>query len=79
MNKASERNTLLTLVILTVVCCLVKFILDGVVVSIYGQTINFGHVDATVYLTLLSPILGSHSFIESKKLKAPQASNDKQS
>lgn len=75
--KTSERNTMMTLVVLTVVCCLVKFVLEGVVVTLYGNTVNFGHVDATVYLTLLSPILGSYSFIESKKPKVPTQNENK--
>lgn len=76
MNKLETKNTMLTLVVLATVVCLIKFLLEGVVLNIYAHTFNFGHVDASVYLAILSPILGSHSFIETRKVKAPSVNQE---
>lgn len=51
------------LVAIVVIACVLKMLSDGVVIG----SVNLGHVDASVYLAILSPILGSHSYLESKK------------
>lgn len=66
-----------TLVLLVVAAAAIKFILDGVTLVLFGHSISFGHSDPMTYGTLLTPVLGSHSYINTRtNTTDPLASND---
>jgi hypothetical protein len=46
---------------------LVKFILDGITVTLKGSSFDLGHVDAAAYMAILTPVLAAHGFMHGKK------------
>lgn len=65
--KTTPRDTILTLSVFVVVVASIKFLLDGVTITNSGHTIDFGHVDALSYSSLLAPILGVHGYMKVRK------------
>ena len=61
-----RRDQMFLLVAFTIVCCVFKFMMEGVVLNIGGQTLNLGHADAGTYAALLAPILGAHGYVTVK-------------
>lgn len=61
------NSVILKLSVLVVLACTVKFLLEGVVLH-YGTTsIDLGHADSLAYAALLSPVLGTHGYLQGKK------------
>ena len=56
--------TLATIVTLSAVF---RFLLDGVSLVVCGHSMSFGHVDSLTYGSILTPVLGSHVFSESRQ------------
>ena len=65
MNKIEYS----ALVAITTMAAVIKFILDGVTLTLYGHTVNFGHMDAMTYTALLAPVLGAHAWMQTKGTK----------
>lgn len=57
---------MLTLVVFAVVAAVVRFFLDGVTITVVGQSITLTHQDPLAYGSLLAPILGAHGFINTR-------------
>lgn len=62
-GKPDEFVTLTVLVTLSVI---VRFLLDGITLKLFGQVITFSKMDASVYVGLLAPIWASHSYVKVK-------------
>lgn len=58
LKRGAMRNAMLFIVIAVGV----KFLLDGVTLTLAGTTFDFGHVDSLAYAALLTPVLGAHSY-----------------
>jgi len=43
-----------------------RFLLDGLTLHVFNQVLTFGKLDASVYLGLLAPVWGSHSYVKIK-------------
>lgn len=55
-------DVMLTLSTVVVLAASVKFLLEGINLTIFGHMVNFGHADAMTYGTLLTPVLGAHGY-----------------
>lgn len=64
--KTGRPDEMITLTVITTIAATLRFLVDGVSINIQGYIFNFGHIDASLYLALLAPILGAHSFIGTK-------------
>lgn len=58
-----------TLTVIVTLAATFKFIVEGVVLTYNGNSINLGHVDAMVYAALLTPVLGTHGYVTAKGTK----------
>jgi|SRR5579859_4495289 len=65
-KNSGKTDVILTLVVLAVMSAVIKFLLDGVTIDIFGHIINFGHTDSVSYGTMLSPILGAHGYMSGR-------------
>jgi len=65
-SKTNKQDVMLTLVFYAVIVAGIKFIMEGVSFSVMGHVLNLGHTDAATYAAFLTPILGTHGFIDSK-------------
>lgn len=68
-NNKGYTDIVRTITLLAGLAAVIKFLLDGVTLVVYGHTIDFGHMDSLSYATLLAPILGAHGYLESKSNK----------
>lgn len=59
-------DVMATMTMVVVIASAIKFLLDGVSLVINGHTISFGHADSMSYGTLLTPVLGAHSFVNTR-------------
>lgn len=64
-----ELDPVLTLSAFVVFICGVKFLLDGVSLTIAEHTLTLGHVDPLSYGSLLAPILGMHGWVSTRAKK----------
>ena len=60
-GKSSHRKTIERLTVLVVIIASIKFLFEG------GNLHLFGHADSMTYGLFLSPVLGAHSFIHTRK------------
>lgn len=58
--STGKTDAILTMTCFIVVLCGLKFLFDGVEITIFGHIISFGHADPMAYGTLLTPVLGAH-------------------
>lgn len=58
-----KNDPMLTLVYLTVVVCLTKFLFEGMTVTLAAYTFTLAQSDAGTYAALLAPILGAHGYV----------------
>lgn len=65
MNLLAQVNHMKTLVIIAVLAATLKFLTDGVTLG--NNTVSFGHLDPLAYGAFLTPILGAHGFMSTKK------------
>lgn len=57
------KNTL-QLSVLVVAVCALRFLFDGLSVTIGGHNLTLGHIDALAYGSILTPVLGAHGYIK---------------
>lgn len=62
--------------VITVFGCLLKFLADGVTLTLYGHTLTLGHVDSATYVALLTPVLGAHGYIRVKGKPIKEVDDD---
>lgn len=55
-------DPMLTITVIAVGIAALKFLLDGASITLFGHILDFGHVDPLTYGSLLTPILGAHSW-----------------
>lgn len=60
--RTGTPDPMLTITVITVGVCGLKFLLDGIHFVILGHSFDFGHTDPFAYGSLLAPILGAHSW-----------------
>lgn len=59
--RLKKPDTMLTLSVLSVLICSLKFIFSGIVFTVGNNfTFNFGTIDAGVIAALLTPTLGAY-------------------
>lgn len=76
INPSSNKSDpMLTMSVLVVSVAALKFLLEGVTMTVGGHAVNFGHVDAMVYGALLTPVLGVHGYLKGKKSDAQKVDN----
>lgn len=66
LEHNGKRDPMLTLVFVVVILSGIKFIFDGVTISILGHVISFSHTDGGTYAAFLGPTLGAHSFTSTR-------------
>ena len=69
-KDSEEVDVILSLVVFAVIIAGLKFLLDGVSVTIFGHLVNFGHTDSLSYGSMLTPILGAHGYISGQPTKS---------
>lgn len=74
--KKGIQDPILTLSYIAVFAATAKFLLDGVTLTLHGQTIDFGHMDSLSYGTLLAPILGAHGYMSVKEPNNKEKDNE---
>lgn len=65
-TTSGKHDPMLTLTVLAVLICILRFLFDGATFVIFGHVLNLGHVDSMSYGALLSPVLGAHGAKEWK-------------
>lgn len=55
--RSRKADTMLTFSAWAVLACLGKFITNGVELTLFGNTINFGTIDAALITAVLTPTL----------------------
>ncbi len=68
--RTHKPDEMVTLTVLTTIAAVVRFLFDGITIKLFEHTLVIGHIDAAVYIALLAPILGAHSYIGGQKLKS---------
>lgn len=66
MIKSLGSESLATLAVITILACVLKFLMEGVTFDLAGHAVSLGHADSLTYAALLTPVLGAHSYIKSK-------------
>ena len=61
--KLTEISVLSAIVVVT---CSIKFLFDGVSLDLLGHSVNFGHIEPSAYLGILTPVLGAHGWIKGR-------------
>ena len=51
------------------VACIIKFLLEGVSITIAGQPLSLGHADPVTYGMLLGPLWGGHAYLQARVRK----------
>ncbi len=64
-----KPDALLTMSCAVVGVCAAKFMMEGVVLELFGHSLSLGHADAMSYAAMLTPILGAHGASEYKRVK----------
>lgn len=72
MIEASKKSPTYLLSLIVVFVCSFRFLLDGITFNCCGITFSFGHVDSLSYTAIMAPILGAHSWIQTKKTKVEE-------
>lgn len=73
--KTGAPDLMTTAIVIAVLVASFKFLLDGLSINIAGHTITFGHLEALAYGSFLTPILGAHSYIDTRKTDKPKVDN----
>lgn len=74
--KSNKPDGVLTLAFIVTIAATIKFLLDGVTVTVADHVINFGKVDALSYGSLLAPVLGAHGYLDGR-FKKREESNER--
>jgi hypothetical protein len=64
--KTGKPDEMVTLTVIVTLAVVFRFLVDGLTFHILGQIITFSKLDAMVYISLLTPVLGTHGFIKVK-------------
>lgn len=67
--KFLGKEPLASLVALTILVCLIKFLMEGISFDYHNHPVSLGHADSLTYAALLGPILGAHSYTKVKGTK----------
>lgn len=71
-NPNSDKpDPMLTITIIAISVACLKFLLEGLSITVDGHVIDFGHVDALAYGSLLTPILGMHGWVNRPQAVPP--------
>lgn len=62
-NRPSE---LVTLTVIVTLAAVIRFLFDGVAIKLFDHSLTISHVDASVYLAFLTPVLGLHGYVKRK-------------
>lgn len=63
--KTGKRDIFYTLTALAMLGATLKFLAEGVEVTIMGHVLNLGHADPLSYGAFLAPVLGAHGYVHS--------------
>lgn len=77
--RTGKCDPFYTLVCVTVVVCLLKFLCEGVSITVADHIVSLGHVDSGTYGLILSTVLGAHGYLETKSDKKPEVIHVEQS
>lgn len=61
--KFLRNDPMLTMVVLAIVVCLMKFLFEGITITVAAYSLTVGHSDAGTYAALLGTILGAHGYV----------------
>lgn len=70
-----QPSEMITLTVVVTSAVVFRFLVDGMTLEVFGHHLTFTKLDASVYIALLAPMLGSHAFIKGKGVD--NAVNDK--
>jgi hypothetical protein len=65
--RNGKPDEMVTIVMIATIATVARFLVDGISLKIEDFSISFGHLDASLYVAILGPILGAHSFLGNKK------------
>jgi hypothetical protein len=61
--RESFENPTFILSAIVVVVCSLRFLFDGAVIEVFGQTFTLAHTDPLAYGSILTPVLAGHAYI----------------
>jgi hypothetical protein len=64
--RESFENPTFILSSIVVAVCSFRFLFDGAVIELFGQTFTLAHTDPIAYGSILTPVLAAHSYIRAK-------------
>lgn len=64
-----KSDPMFTMACAAIIICLLKFLMEGVSVTLEGHVFDLGHADASTYAAILAPILGAHGYVAVKTPK----------
>lgn len=71
--QTNEPDLLMTLAWVVTLVCSIKFLFEGIEITIGAHTLSLGHADATTYAAMLAPVLGAHGWKEGKAARPAPA------
>jgi hypothetical protein len=69
--RTKQEDPMLTLTCIVVIIAAIKFLFEGVDITIAGHVFSFGHADGGTYATVLTPVLGAHGYMNTRIPDAP--------
>lgn len=79
MSFFKFQDPLLALIGFSVICCVGKFLIDGVTFTVHGSPVSLGHMDPLAYGSLLTPLLAAHGYIKGATVSGSGGSTNVQS
>jgi hypothetical protein len=64
--KKQLRNPTVLMSLIVVTVCAIRFLFDGLSITIKDYTLTIGHMDSLAYGSILTPVLAAHGYIRSK-------------
>lgn len=74
--RESFENPTFILSSITVGVCALRFLFDGVAITILGQRIEIPHTDSLAYGSILTPVLAAHGYLRANA-KVPHVKKEK--
>ena len=67
--STGEPDEMVTIAMLVTIAVVFRFLVDGLTITVLGHIFNFTKIDASVYVSLLAPALGAHSYVGINRVK----------
>jgi len=67
--STGEPDEMVTIAMIVTTAVVFRFLVDGLTITVLGHVFTFTKIDASVYVSLLAPALGAHSYVGVSRTK----------